>query len=202
MKQIITIAAILVVSSAASPAFAQDSKPFHGPWVAANIGYDVFDADGSDEEDGSSEDGIAYGVSLGYDYNFGNFVVGVEGEIGDSSVSASETDVLEAGDELALKAGRDLYAGIRLGVPVSDTLLIYAKGGYTNQRFNLEYTLGGETESEGDNIDGYRLGAGAEVALGKAFGRLEYRYSDYGAFSDTDLETNRHQVMLTAGLRF
>ncbi len=201
MNKIVTSAAIIALSTAAAPAFAQDSKPFHGPWVGANVGYDVFDA-GTDEDDDSSEDGIAYGISAGYDFNFGGFVMGIEGEVGDSSVSESESDVFEAGDELALKAGRDLYAGVRLGVPVSDTLLVYAKGGYTNQRFKLEYTLDGDTESVGDNIDGFRLGAGAEVAFGEGFGRLEYRYSDYGSFSDTDLETSRHQVMLTAGIRF
>ncbi|MBX7501581.1 outer membrane beta-barrel protein [Qipengyuania sp. YG27] len=203
MKKLITMAAIVVVSTVASPAFAQDSKPFHGPWVGATAGYDVFDAgDGEGEDEGGSEDGFAYGVALGYDYNLGNFVLGVEGEIGDSSVSASDTDVFEDGDELILKAGRDLYAGIRLGVPVNDTLMIYAKGGYTNQRFNLAYTLDDETESDGDNIGGFRLGAGAEFAFGQGFGRLEYRYSDYGSFSDTDLETSRHQIMLTAGMRF
>lgn len=201
MGKILFMTAMLAASTTAAPAFAQEEKQFHGPWIGVTAGYDVFDAGAAEEED-SSEDGVAYGVALGYDFNFGGFVAGVEGEISDSSVSASEADVFEAGDDFELTTGRDLYAGIRLGVPVSETVMIYGKGGYTNQRFELAYSLDGDVESGSDNIDGFRVGGGAELALDQIFARLEYRYSDYGSFSDADFETSRHQVMLAAGLRF
>ena len=116
--------------------------------------------------------------------------------------SATGTDILEEGDELTLSVGRDLYAGLRVGFPVSDKVMLFAKGGYSNQRISATYTLDDETVSESDTVNGFRLGAGVELDLGQPFARLEYRYSDYGSFSDTELETSRHQVMLTAGLRF
>lgn len=183
-----------------TPAHAGNGKPFHGPWAGATAGYDNFSS-GDDEED-SSADGIVYGATLGYDFNLGGFVIGAEGELTDSGVDASASDVLEAGDALTLSAGRDIYAGLRVGVPVSDTVLAYAKGGYTNQRFSATYTVDGDSETLSGNVDGWRIGGGIEVDLGQPFARLEYRYSSYGSFSETDLETGRHQIVATAGLRF
>lgn len=184
----------------AAPAFCQDAGAFTGPWVAATAGYDNFDA--GTEEDSEAEDGAVYGLAFGYDFNLGGLVVGVEGEVTESSVSATGTDILEEGDELTLSVGRDLYAGLRVGFPVSDKVMLFAKGGYSNQRISATYTLDDETVSESDTVNGFRLGAGVELDLGQPFARLEYRYSDYGSFSDTELETSRHQVTLTAGLRF
>ena len=191
--------AVLVSAVALTNPSAAHAEEFEGPWVGVTTGYDTFDS--GDEVDGS-EDGITYGIAAGYDFNLGGIIAGVEGEISDSSVDATASDVIANGDSLSLSAGRDLYAGIRVGVPVMDNVLLYGKGGYTNQRLNAEYKLGNTTESASENLDGFRLGAGAELDLGSAFGRLEYRYSEYGTFSDTDLETSRHQVMVTAGLRF
>ncbi|MXO61259.1 outer membrane beta-barrel protein [Altererythrobacter salegens] len=185
--------------SGAAPAYAQDDKAFTGPWAGAVVGYDTFTS-GDDTDD--SEDGVTYGIALGYDVNLGGVVLGVEGELADSSVSASATDVLQDDDMLTLSAGRDLYAGIRVGVPVSETMLLFAKAGYSNQRFAATYELDDEVESMGENLDGYRIGGGLEFDFGQPFARIEYRYSDYGAFSATDIETSRHQVMVTAGLRF
>ena len=192
-----TTVIVVAMTVATPPAFAQDGDTFEGPWVAATAGYDTFNGDGSE-----SADGIAYGIALGYDISLGGVLVGAEAELSKSSVKASGTDVLVTGDELSLNVGRDIYAGVRVGVPVSDTVLVYGKAGYTNQRINATYTLDDDIETASDNIGGYRLGAGVEFDLGEPFARIEYRYSDYGSFSDTDLETSRHQVMLTAGLRF
>lgn len=54
----------------------------------------------------------------GYDIDLGNVVLGIEGEISDSSVRAAASDILDDGDELNISAGRDIYAGFRLGAGV------------------------------------------------------------------------------------
>lgn len=200
MRKTLLAAAFVAASIAATPALAQDDQRFNGPWVGVTTGYDTF-TNGENEED-SSEDGIVYGIALGYDFNLNGFVLGAEAELTDSSVSSSALDVLEEGDELALSSGRDIYVGIRVGLPVSETIMIYAKGGYTSQRFNASYILDGDSESVNENIDGFRVGGGLELDLGQPFARIEYRYSDYGSLSDTDVETSRHQAVVTAGLRF
>jgi outer membrane immunogenic protein len=70
----------------------------------------------------------------------------------------------------------------------------------------VEESSGGLVLSASDNMSGYRLGAGVEASYGKAFGRIEYRYSDYGRlkFQDiaTDIDVRRHQVVVGIGYRF
>jgi outer membrane immunogenic protein len=200
MKRFWIIAATFAASTLSAPLCAQDDKPFEGPWAGASVGYDRFSSGG--DADDSSSDGIAYGIALGYDFKVDNVVLGLEAEFTDSSVKASASDVIEDGDTFGLNAGRDIYAGVRVGMMIGDRTLVFAKGGYTNQRFTSTYTLDDEVERASGNTDGWRLGAGVEFDLGKPFARIEYRYSDYGAFSDAEFETSRHQAMLTAGLRF
>ena len=52
-----------------------------------------------------------------------------------------------------------------------------------------------------DNLDGYRIGAGAEYGFGRYGARLEYRYSDYGNYKyngvDTGISAKRHQVVVS-----
>lgn len=64
------------------------------------------------------------------------------------------------------------------------------------------------------DTDGWRVGAGVETALGeKAFAKIEYRYSNYnegefdfnGTTPDSSrfrIDTDRHQVVASVGLRF
>lgn len=200
MNWILRMTAILAATTAATPAFAQADKAFDGPWIGATAGYDNFSGDA--EAESSTEDGIVYGVALGYDVNLNGFVLGVEAELTGSSIEASAVDLIEDGDTFTLDAGRDLYAGVRVGRMIGEKAMIYAKGGYTNQRFSTTYTLDDEIEEASGNSDGWRLGAGVEFDFGMPFARIEYRYSEYGTFSDTELETSRHQAMVTAGLRF
>jgi outer membrane immunogenic protein len=96
---------------------------------------------------------------------------------------------------------------------VTPGTLLYAKGGYTNARLNL---LGGDgTTSLDENyeLDGWRVGAGVERAIGtNAFAKIEYRYSNYesanfeyadgATTSDFDVDTDRHQVVAGLGWRF
>ncbi|RYE38770.1 MAG: porin family protein, partial [Hyphomicrobiales bacterium] len=104
--------------------------------------------------------------------------------------------------ELRLKAGRDLFIGARLGFRASPALLVYAKGGYTNARFNLRYTDATSSVEEGDNLDGYRVGAGVEFGESKLRFRGEYRFSDYGDYkyagTNTGVSAQRHQVVVGA----
>ena len=116
MKKILLAAAILAASTAATPAFCKDGEAFTGPWVGATLGYDKFTAGDNDDDDGA-DDGVTYGVALGYDANFGGVVLGVEAELADSSIRASSANILEEGDSLTVSARRDLYAGVRVGVP-------------------------------------------------------------------------------------
>ena len=191
------LAALLAgaATAAATPAFAQEASPFSGIRVEGVVGYDTTDVEG----DNSS--GVAYGAGVGYDFQAGRVVLGVEGEVSDSTLDECVTGVDVAGDELCVGAGRDLYAGGRIGYAVGRNVLLYGKAGYTNARVSLDYedgTAGTALDfSQGENLDGVRVGGGLEFAIGpNSYAKTEYRYSNYEQGFD------RHQVLAGFGFRF
>lgn len=222
MKKLISMAAAGTAAAiVAMPAHAQmNDYDFSGPRVEAIIGYDISKA-GSDsdndinDQDDESIDGLLYGVGIGYDYDFGNAVIGLEGEYTDSTAKTEYSDGndFEGFGLGRVDTGRDLYIGARAGYKVQPDLLAYVKGGYTNARYNL-LARDGESELK-DNIDtdGWRLGAGLEYAMTpNSFAKFEYRYSnyseaefDYGNDIESDrfnIDTDRHQIVGSVGYRF
>lgn len=219
-----TIATLLAGAAVAFavPASAQvdDNSPFTGFRAQGVVGYDVMQAGSSTDderpfENDESAEGVIYGASVGYDIDMGGLVVGPEAEF-----TFSSTDVtLEDGDEEGFGLGnvsaeRDLYLGARVGARVGDSALAYVKGGYTNATFNTSVMSGANRFNEGFDTDGYRLGAGVEVALSQnMFVNAEYRYSNYSEAevdfvedipdsSRFDIDLDRHQVAVGLGIRF
>ncbi len=180
--RLIAAGALALATVIATPALAQEEgTSFSGPSVTAIVGYDHVAADGD------NGNGATFGGALGYDARFNNFVLGgeVEGTFATTEQCVAATCV---------EAGRDLYAGLRAGVVVSPNSMIYVKGGYTNAR--VELTDDGDTLA-GNNLDGLRLGVGAEYNANSGFlVRVEYRYSNYEA------DVTRHQAVLGVGYRF
>jgi outer membrane immunogenic protein len=172
--------ALAALTAAATPAFAQDeAAPFNGAHASIVAGYDILDVNTAGVD---NPDGVAYGLNLGYDLQRGNVLFGLEGEITESSVE------LKAGNAIVARAGRDLYAGGRIGYVFGKTA-VYGKVGYTNAR--VESSLGDE------NGDGIRFGGGVEHKFAdNLFLKGEYRYSNY----EGDVE--RHQVVAGLGVRF
>lgn len=199
MKKFMIAAA--AASAIATPAFAQESGNFSGPNIGVVAGFDSYKIklDG----DSGSKSGFQYGLTAGYDLNVGGGVVGVEAEIGDSTAKISETNE----DYFSkLSADRELYLGLRAGVAVNPTVLVYAKAGYVNSKVKLVAEYDDTRINVSDTLDGYRVGAGVEYAPAAYFGRIEYRYSDFGKYKidgyDTGLSSSRHQVVATLGTRF
>lgn len=186
------VLAALLAGTIAAPAMAQNAAPFTGPRVEGVIGYESADVPGD------NSDGVAYGAGVGYDFQMGGLVAGIEAEITDSTVDECTANVLVADDQLCAQAGRDIYAGGRIGTLLGANTLLYGKAGYTNARIETEYTNGPDIPSEvSENLDGVRLGAGLEHAVGpNSFVKAEYRYSNY----EQDFE--KHQGVIGFGFRF
>jgi outer membrane immunogenic protein len=200
MRKTALVFAALAATATAAPALAQDSDNMTGVRVAVVTGIDAVDIEGTEE-------GLLYGISAGYDFDLGGAVLGLEAELTDSTVSASGTDLLVAGDRLEIDAERDIYVGVRLGAPLGGGGLVYAKAGYVNGRLGTEYDDGTTTVSFGDNQEGYRLGVGAEFPLNDSvFVRGEYRYSDYGELevggTAAGVDVSRHQGVIGLGVKF
>ena len=220
MKKIIaSLAAASAV--AAVPAMAQGTaEPFTGFHVEGLVGYDVTEAGSSVDDDANvdndeSIDGVIFGVGAGYDFKMGNLVVGPEAEATWSTAKTSfENGDFEGFGIGNVKANRDLYVGARVGYAFTPRTMVYAKGGYTNAKFDVRNGDGTVVTSDDIDADGWRLGAGVEQAVSdNIFAKVEYRYSNYekgeldftGDIPDGqrfDLDLDRHQVMAGVGMRF
>jgi outer membrane immunogenic protein len=187
------ILAAIVAGSFAAPAMAQDngSAPFTGVRVEGLLGWD------RPQSNGTHADGILYGGGVGYDFQAGRAVLGVEGEATGSTAKDCIASFSVTGDRLCTRSGRDLYVGGRVGALVAPSTLLYAKAGYTNGRVRATYDVGGTTTRSGQNLDGFRVGGGVEQAVGaRSFVKVEYRYSNY------EQNVDRHQVVAGFGFRF
>lgn len=217
------LAAASLVALVATPAFAQSGPPsdpdqeFNGPRAGVLLGYDRVQPGqipNSSIDDSNSADGLTYGGDIGYDIQSGRWVFGAEGEVTGST--AKVTNNPSAAGALGygrVKAGRDLYAGARIGYAVAPRTLIYAKGGYTNQRLDLVASNGTTQTGQHYNLDGWRAGAGLEQKLGRnTYAKFEYRYSNYGNArleypngantNNFSVDTDRHQAVVGFGFRF
>ncbi|WP_395612615.1 outer membrane protein [Allosphingosinicella sp.] len=182
MRKIILSALVGTAALAASPAFAQEqssAQGFSGGHIEAITGYDHI-------SDGAGG-GILYGIGAGYDYRTRNAVVGIEGEVLESTTGDCQGNI-------CADASRDFYIGGRVGAVVAPNVLLYGKIGYTNAR--VQASVGNVTTST--NLDGVRAGAGMEWLIPNSplSIRAEYRYSNY------EQGVERHQGTLGLAFRF
>lgn len=202
-KLAMAIPAAVMAIAVAAPATAQDG-PFAGGRVEVLAGYDNVQDGGDGDSEG--REGFGYGGRIGYDFQRGNIVYGIDGELTDSTTKARSYNALTAGDRFSVEAGRDFYVGGRLGYVISPQAMIYGKGGYTNARFESRYQATTTSENElvdKTNLGGFRLGAGLEYKLTPtSFVTAEYRYSHYGNLDGYDIDLDRHQLMAGVGIRF
>jgi outer membrane immunogenic protein len=155
------------------PAVPMDNPPLNtwtGPYAGVTLGYGF---SGHTEEPGNDigTDGFLGGAFAGYNYQIDNFVIGAEGDIGYSGVEGSNAGTdSTGGGEGSLRA--------RLGYAVSPEILLYATGGGAGRSIKLEE--GGV--SDRNTLYGWTAGAGADIKITEnVFGRVEYRYTDFGS---------------------
>lgn len=194
LRHCLAAAGILIAFFPAA-ASARDNRPpvTTGFRVEALTGYDYAAFDSA-----TSGNGLLYGVGLGYDIGLKRLRLGLEGEVTDSTAKKCFAFVGVAGS-FCLRTARDLYVGARLGGEVSRGVLLYGKAGYTNFReSNVDFIFGTIIRTH-PNFDGFRVGAGAEFAIGRrAFVKAEYRLSYYERSKDFD----RNQAVIGFGIRF
>ncbi|HET8613408.1 MAG TPA: porin family protein [Sphingomonas sp.] len=185
------ILAIPFALAAAAPAAAQ-TAPFTGAHVDGIIGWDRLQNNGHNDD-------IMYGLNAGYDFGTrSGTIFGVEAEIADSNNKSCYGAETVADPRVCAKAARDIYVGGRIGKVITPRTMIYAKAGYTNARVKLTSDDGtGQTTLGHSDLDGIRLGVGAEYALSpNSFVKAEYRYSNY------EKGFSRNQLLTGIGFRF
>jgi len=139
--------------------------------------------------DDTHEKGPLGGGQLGYNYQIGQFVLGIEGELSWSGIDGDETSTNPANLRYAMThtklpwiadvAGRAGYAW--------NNWLLFAKGGAVWTHVDADSTtysgagavLG--TASGSENRSGWLIGGGAEWGFAAHWSaKLEYNYMDFG----------------------
>lgn len=129
------------------------------------------------------DDGFEFGMRTGYDWQFGNFVVGVVGEASRSNAEDSVTAFSTTPAFYTMTRKLKYIGALRARAGWAfDRNLVYATGGYAvgkiDNSFNTGNTANTFVLNDDDRADGYQLGAGYErqltedVTLG-----LEYIYT-------------------------
>lgn len=186
----------------APPAAPMEAAPvatWAGPYAGISLGYG-FNGETSDDFVGidTDSDGFIGGGFAGWQGQSGSFVYGVEGDVNYNGMDG------EAPAGTAVDHGLDGSLRARLGFAATDNLLIYGTGGGAAE--NLEVTNAVGT-SEENMMLGYTVGAGVDAKLtDNVFGRLEYRYTDYGSeqFDNVggDVDDSNHRVSVGVGMQF
>ncbi len=124
-----------------------------------------------------SVDGGLVGSTVGYNYQFGQVVVGVEGDIDWSDINGSTT----SGCPLPCKTANTWLSTVRgrLGY-AADRFMPYVTGGAAFG--NIRATMPGVSQT--DNTAGWTFGGGIEAAIaGPWTAKVEYLYVDLGSFN-------------------
>ena len=122
---------------------------------------------------GYSASGVVGGAHLGYNYQMGQFVAGLEGDVNGTSYSGSF-------GPFGLNESIDGSIRGRLGLAWDRTLL-YATGGAAFAGLNNTYPAGTISHTR----VGWTIGGGVEYAIDNNWSvRAEYRYTDYGTYVD------------------
>ena len=125
--------------------------------------------------------GVIGGAHVGYNYQMGQFVAGLEGDVNGSSYNGSGISAL--GNSYGTTENIDGSVRGRLGM-AWDRALVYATGGVAFGDFQNTYSSGGFTDSPSTTRVGWTVGGGVEYAVDNNWSiRAEYRYTDFGYFS-------------------
>lgn len=209
MRSVFLIA-IAAAAGIAAPAAAQsqdgqsqdrssNGTSFRGFRAEANAGGDRF------QSQGTHNDRFGYGGTIGFDGQMGNrIVIGAEGSYWRANNWSENCTAGTSGGSICHKSLEEWGAAVRAGVLATPQLLVFAKGGYVNnkQRKRFDAPAGQTSFYDHFRTDGYQVGGGVEYTLSNAesrtplYANVQYVYSQYND------HTARQRVMAGLGLRF
>ena len=188
-------AADLSVRPAPAPAYVAPAVPvftWTGLYAGVNAGaawgeygYDVFfpsPALFGSFNSGRSGASFIGGGQIGYNWQFNQFVFGLEGDVDGKSLKVTNAFAL-AGAPFATLEGRARIEGsvrARAGLAF-DRFLLYATGGWAVTDVRVTGCTAGACASDDQTLNGYTVGVGGEFALTNNVSLgVEYRFSDFG----------------------
>ena len=201
MKRIlaISIAAVATAGTAIAADLPRGPAPYYpplatlygwtGPYAGLNIGYEW----GNVTNSGFNPSGVAGGGQIGYNWQIGQFVLGVE-----TDIQASAAD-----DTFALYKFSNPWFGTlrgRAGYAINNVLL-YATAGLAYGGLKAEF---GNLE-ESKTLVGWTGGLGLEYGFTQAWSaKVEYLYMDLGGrtYTITGVDNGLHASYLRFGLNY
>ena len=158
---------------------------WNGWYVGAHVGYGWGDKDWSDPlfivtplgSFNHDFNGWLLGLQMGWNYQSGNWLFGIEGDWAWTNIDGGGTDIAA----FNFHADVDWLATLtaRVGI-TNDRWLWYLKGGgaWAKESFSVNF---GPSFSHSDTRSGWLLGVGVEYAWGGNWtSKLEYNYIDFG----------------------
>jgi outer membrane immunogenic protein len=206
MRRVISVAAAILAVGLAQEASAADfpsagpriaplmmAAPvpmWTGPYVGVTAGY-AFGRSRHCDPPGSGfctsafdVDGAALGATLGYNYQVGTWVFGVETDLSWSNAEGSTGSSPSYGCAGTCRTSLDWFGTVRGRVgPAFNNVLFYATGGLAYG--DLHASAGTPTVIASDSIKtGWTVGVGAEYAFSRNWSvKAEYLYFDLGKLS-------------------
>jgi outer membrane immunogenic protein len=179
-----------------------------GFYLGGHVGYGWGSNDWTDQAGitwGNDFDGFVGGGQVGFDYQMGNIVVGLQGEISGAGLEGKT----QYGGELKNEADWLATVTGRVGFTV-DRALFYVKGGVAWTDLDSTLTYPGGVTKKSDTRDGWTIGGGLEYAFAPNWSAfVEYDYYDFGDkntfFPDGSLakiDTEVNVVKLGVNYRF
>lgn len=161
-----------------------------GVYVGAQIGYMW----GDTSPYGYTANGVVGGLHAGYNYQMGQFVAGLEGDVNATSFDGSAFN----GGYYSSRENIDGSFRGRLGI-AWDRALLYGTGGLAIAGFNNTYDYTGYSNTR----LGWTVGGGIEYALDNNWSvRGEYRYTDFGTTHDGRFNNNQTDNRVQLGISY
>ena len=148
-----------------------------GFYVGVNVGADwardvvsptVADGGTFPRSNTLSKSGWFGGGTVGYNFQTGNWVFGIEGDLGEMNISTSAADLLGGTEVDSINNG--LYGDVtgRFGYAF-DAILVYAKGGFAffNGKANTTTAIAGFTGASTGTFTGWTLGGGVRYKIAR-----------------------------------
>ncbi len=165
-----------------APMFVQNA-PFSwsGFYAGLNAGYGWGSYSKAANTIMGKQSGGELGVQVGYNYQYGNLVLGVEGDVNGSWLSGSRNPLVG----VATRGSLDWYGTLRGRAGfAADRALIYVTGGYAGGevKSNIVSVAPAFVETTSGWRNGYALGAGIEYAFTNSISaKAEYMYMNLGS---------------------
>ena len=182
----------------AAPVETPPLPTWEGPYAGISLGYGFSGTVSAPLTGDIDTDGFVGNVFGGYNFQGGPFVYGLEGDVGYSHLTGSNgISDSETSFDGSLRA--------RLGYSVTDNILLYGTAGGAAQHLKVSDPTG----SDSNTMLGWTVGGGTDIKLTEqVFGRVEYRYTDFGSNDFTtglgtqSIDSKENRVTFGIGMKF